>query len=55
MTLTWVVSVTERSERDLTKRLYELEIDWSVVERQLEAWGHFFQASKNLGVDLSLN
>jgi hypothetical protein len=45
-----LVSVTER---DLTKRFDELEINRSVVERQLEAWA--FQAGEKLRVDLSFN
>jgi hypothetical protein len=35
-----VISVTDRSERDITKRFDELMIDWLVVERQLQAWSH---------------
>ena len=30
-----VVSVNERSERDLIRRFDELNVDWSVVEKQL--------------------
>ena len=50
-----VVSVTDRTERDLTKRFDELEIDWSVVEKQLATWADLFQAGKKLRVDLTFN
>jgi hypothetical protein len=33
-----VVSVTERSKHDLTKRFDELDVDWFLVERQLSQW-----------------
>ncbi|KFY47126.1 hypothetical protein V494_00147 [Pseudogymnoascus sp. VKM F-4513 (FW-928)] len=50
-----VVSVTDRSERDLTKRFDETEIGWPVIEQQLVTWGEFFRAGKKLRVDLSFN
>jgi hypothetical protein len=50
-----VVSVTERLERDLTKRFDETEIDGSIVKKQLLAWGELFPAGKKLRVDMSLN
>lgn len=47
-------SVTDRSERDLTKRFDELNIDWEVVEDQLMAWSHLLFDGKNLRVDISV-
>ena len=50
-----VVSVTDRSERDLTRRFDETEIGWPGIEKQLVAWGELFRAGKKLRVDLSFN
>jgi hypothetical protein len=37
-----VVLVTDRLERDLTKRFDERDIDWFLVERQFVTWGESF-------------
>jgi hypothetical protein len=50
-----VVSVSGRTERDLTKRFDDLSIDWSVVAKRLMAWGELFRSGKKLRVDLSFN
>ncbi|KAF3034265.1 hypothetical protein E8E11_001061 [Didymella keratinophila] len=50
-----VVSVTERSQRDLTKRFDEMDIDWCLVERQLAQWGESFRAGKKLRLDVTFN
>jgi len=50
-----VVSVTERSKRDLTKRFDEVDVDWFLVERQLSQWSESFRAGKKLRVDVSFN
>jgi hypothetical protein len=50
-----VVSVNDPSQRDLIKRFDDIDVDWSVIERQLIRWGEFFRAGKILRVDLSFN
>ncbi|KAI1669263.1 hypothetical protein L13192_06722 [Pyrenophora tritici-repentis] len=50
-----VVSVTERSKRDLTKRFDEVDVDWFLVEKQLSQWSELFRAGKKLRVDVSFN
>jgi hypothetical protein len=50
-----VVSVTERSQRDLTKRFDDTDVDWTVIERQLVVWGDWFRAGKKLRLNLSFN
>jgi hypothetical protein len=50
-----IASVNDRSERDLTKRFDDMDVDWSLVERQLMRWGELLRSGKKLRVDLSFN
>ena len=50
-----VVSVADRLERDLVKRFDELDIEWPILERQLQAWSKLFCAGKRLRIQMSFN
>jgi hypothetical protein len=39
----------------LAKRFDETEIAWAMVEKQLVAWGQYFQKGKKLRVNVSFN
>jgi hypothetical protein len=52
---TVVVTVTDRSERDLSKRFDDIDIDWSMIQRQFMKWGELFRSGKKLRLDISFN
>lgn len=52
---TIVISVNDRSERDITKRFEKLQIDWPIIERQLQAWSHLLRIGKKLRISVALN
>ncbi len=52
---TIAISVNDRSEHDITKRFTKLNIDWLVVERQLQAWSHLLRIGKKLRINVLFN
>ncbi|CAI7580189.1 unnamed protein product [Penicillium pancosmium] len=50
-----VLSVNDRSQRDLTKRFESTSIDWTAMEKQLLAWAHLYRLGKKLRLQISLN
>ncbi|KAH7118707.1 hypothetical protein B0J13DRAFT_197512, partial [Dactylonectria estremocensis] len=50
---TIIVSVTDRTERDLSKRFDEQDIEWGVIEDQLRAWSHLLHVGKRLRIEIS--
>jgi len=49
---TVVVSVTDRIERDVNKRFDDLNIDWKILEKQLETWSLLLRIRKRLRIDI---
>ena len=43
-----VVSVTDRSERDLVKQFEKLKITWPTIDDQLASWEHYLLKRKKL-------
>lgn len=50
-----VLSVNDRTQRDLTKRFEGTSIEWTPVEKQLLAWGHMHRLGKKLRLQISIN
>lgn len=49
------MSVTDRGESDFVKRFDDIDVDWSLVEKQLVKWGELFRSGKKLRVNLAFN
>lgn len=52
---TVAASVNYRTEPDVTNQFENLNIDWSMIEKQLVAWGALFRSGKKLRVNISFN
>ena len=53
--LWWVSNLGSRIQRDLVKRFDELDIEWPILERQLQAWSKLCRAGKRLRIQMSFN
>jgi hypothetical protein len=52
---TIAISVNDHSEYNITKSFERLEIDWPIVERQLQAWSYLLHIGKKLRINVLFN
>ncbi|BCR97246.1 uncharacterized protein AKAW2_30565S [Aspergillus luchuensis] len=50
-----VLSINDRSQRDLTKRFEATGIDWIAVEKPMLVWGHLYRIGKKSRLQISIN
>ncbi|KAJ5718804.1 hypothetical protein N7488_004450 [Penicillium malachiteum] len=52
---TVVVSVNDRSQRDLAKRFDSTDMDWTAIEKLLLTWATLYRQGKELRLKISVN
>ncbi|KAI5456144.1 hypothetical protein BGZ63DRAFT_320180, partial [Mariannaea sp. PMI_226] len=50
---TIVMTISQRSERNITKHFPKSEIDWQVIVKQLQAWSHLLRVGKKAVIYLT--